>query len=359
MTTETLTESRRRIVQLNSPRGDTESNILQWQFAMTYALKARKLWYLIEGTVKKENGIPVGEEVRLADSDSLISCILENVHEENINLIMNLSNPKAMWEELQSSHLLNSSGTRYYYLRSLMGLPVPDEDGIKDHLLLIDNIGTSLSKICVDGRITIEDIKVAALTSSLPSSFNSVTSHFERQSEVTYKSVADAVRGAVVNNKNRPGQSSISSTANSVKPTNVSTNKGGKTGRGERRENGQICDHCKSPNHVIERCLKKQNEDLKNTIESLAKKVDAIGKAKMAQEDDSDYSDSMARSATQLTANRTTGFAWNLDSACSNTIVPSTIAITDQKSSSLTLQTADNSLIKASSSGLVHLPNKA
>lgn len=144
-----------------------------------------------------------------------------------------------------------------------------------------------------------------------------------------------------------------------MKATNVSTNKGGKTGRGKRRENGQICDHCKSPNHVIERCLKKQNEDLKNTIESLAKKVDAIGKAKMAQEDDSDYSDSMARSATQLTANRTTGFAWNLDSACSNTIVPSTIAITDQKSSSLTLQTADNSLIKASSSGLVHLPNKA
>lgn len=187
MSFEQPTESRRRILQLNSLRGDVESNILQWQFAMTYALKARKLWYLIEGTIKRENGIPFGEENRLSDSDSLISCILENVHEENINLIMNITSPREIWNELQSSHLLNSSGTRYCYLRSLMCLSVPDEDRVKDHLLLIDNIGSSLRMICIDGKISIKDIKIAALTSSLPSSFNSVLSHIERLPEVNYK----------------------------------------------------------------------------------------------------------------------------------------------------------------------------
>lgn len=40
--------------------------------------------------------------------------------------------------------------------------------------------------------------------------------------------------------------------------------------------------------------MKKQNNDLKTTLDWLVKKVDAIGKAKMVQEEDSDYSDSTA-----------------------------------------------------------------
>lgn len=71
----------------------------------------------------------------------------------------------------------------------LMGLPVPDEDGVRDHLLRVDRIGTSLNKICTDGNITIKDIKVAALTASLPSTFSLLTSHFERQLNVRYKEV--------------------------------------------------------------------------------------------------------------------------------------------------------------------------
>lgn len=39
-------------------------------------------------------------------------------------------------------------------------------------------------------------------------------------------------------------------------------------------------------------------------IDSLVKKVDAIGKAKMVQEEESDYSDSMAWLATKATAQR-------------------------------------------------------
>lgn len=137
-----------------------------------------------------------------------------------------------------------------------MGLAVPDNEGIKDHLLLIDNIGSSLNKICIDGKISIEDIKIAALTSSLPSSCNSVISDFERQTEVNYKSVSDAVLGAVVNNQNRSGQTTISTTANSVKISVLSSGKSSKGGRdgnrGKRRDPSQSCDHCKSPNHTVD-----------------------------------------------------------------------------------------------------------
>ena len=150
-TSEITSESRRGIIRLSSPRGEEESNLLQWQFSMKYALKARQLWYLIEGPPKLENGVPVSSMVKMIDSDNLISCILENIHEDNISLIMNITNPKLMWQELESSHLLNSSGSRYYYLRMLMGLPIPDKDGVHDHLLRIDSIGTSLDKICTEG----------------------------------------------------------------------------------------------------------------------------------------------------------------------------------------------------------------
>lgn len=183
-TSKAATETRRRIIRLSSPRGEEETNLLQWQFGMKWALKARKLWYLIDGTVKMENGVPVIATARQDDADMLISFILENIHEDNIGLIMNITDPKLMWQELESSHLLNSSGSRYYYLRILMAMPTPDKEGIRDHLMQIENIGTSLNKICVDGKISIKDIKVAALTASLPSIFHSVVSHKKQQTAV-------------------------------------------------------------------------------------------------------------------------------------------------------------------------------
>lgn len=89
----------------------------------------------------------------------------------------------------------------------------------------------------------------------------------------------------------------------------------------------------------------------------LVKKVNAIGKAKMVQEEDnSDFSDSVARSASIAIARQVTGRMWNLDLACSNTLVTPRTEIYNQQPSCLTLQTAENSLIKASVSGTVKLP---
>lgn len=257
-TSESTSETRRCIICLSTPRGDEETNLLQWQFAMKWALKSRKLWYLIEGPVRAVDGILISVAVQQEDSDTLISFILENIHEDNIGLIMNISDPKLMWRELEESHLLNSSGSCYYYLRMLMALSTPDEEGFKDQLMKIETISTSLNKICVDGKISINKIKVAALTASLPSMFNSVTSHFERQAEVRYKEVSDLVCGAAMNNKNRLNVSNLTSTAHSVKPTSE-VEKSKSSGKGkERRDTPPSCSHCNSPHHSIKLFLKKQ-----------------------------------------------------------------------------------------------------
>lgn len=151
----------------------------------------------------------------------------------------------------------------------------------------------------------------------------------------------------------------VDCTASSAKVAtllNVKSLKGGRYGnRGRCRDPSQSCDHCQSPNHTVNWFLKKQNDDLKTKIDLLVKKVDAIRKAKMVQEEDSDYSDSIAWLATAHQA-RARGSMWNLDSACSNTLATPSTDITTSKLSSLSLRTADDSLIKVSVSGIVKLP---
>lgn len=246
------------MICLSGLTGDEESNILRWKFAMKYALLAKKLWYLIE-----DDGSKIEETQRANDKNTLISFLLQNIHEEKIGTIMGISEPKLMWEELQSSHLLNSSGSRYYHLRKLMNLPVASDDGIKEHLMQINSIGTSLHKLSNNGMIAVEDIKVAALLSLLPSEYNSTTAPFERMTDVRYKSVSDAVRGAVMTNRNR-STNTVSSTASVAQTTGSSSRfKGKKKIDNEKndRSNPSLdrprCDHCRSTYHKAENCIKK------------------------------------------------------------------------------------------------------
>lgn len=67
-----------------------------------------------------------------------------------------------------------------------MGLRESDEDDIVDHLLNISKLGTRLRKMCKDGKISVDDIEVAALTSLLPASFSGVTSRYACQDTVTF-----------------------------------------------------------------------------------------------------------------------------------------------------------------------------
>lgn len=297
-TSKSTSKTRHCFIRLSSPQGDDKTHLLQWQFAMKWALKSRKLWYLIEGPLKVENGISVSSTVQREDSDALISFILENIHEDNIGFIMDISDPKLMWQEPEEAHLLNSLGYHYYYLQMLMALSTPEKDGIKDHLMQIDTIRTSLNKICVDGKISIDDIEVAALTASLPSTFSLVTSHFKRKSEVRYKEGSNAVWSAAMNNKSCINVSNLASTDHSVKSTSEGEKSKGVNSWKKKKDTPPLCSHCDSPHHSVKRCLKKQNVNLRSTIETLVKKVDAIVNAKMAYEDDSDYSDLMACWAT-------------------------------------------------------------
>lgn len=91
----------------------------------------------------------------------------------------------------------------------------------------------------------------------------------------------------------------------------------------------------------------------------LLKKVEEIGKSKLAQEvkddDTSDYSESMARSATHSQGFKTQSkyLRWNVDSGTTNSLVPTSVPIPKSEPGSLTLRTANNARIDASSKGAV------
>lgn len=153
---------------------------------MRLVLKVKNLWYLVEGTIKMEDGLPVAATTVASDENPFGALLIDSIHEDNIDLLVEAKTAKSMWNSLETAHHHTSAGTRYHLLRSLMALQVSDDDDIIDHLLNISKLGTRLRKMCRDGKISVDDIKVAALTSSLPSSFAGVTSRYESQDQVTY-----------------------------------------------------------------------------------------------------------------------------------------------------------------------------
>lgn len=100
-----------------------------------------------------------------------------------------------------------------------MAMSVTDDDDISSHIIEIGTLGSRLRKLCKNGMISIEDVRTASLTASLPKSFTSVTSPFEQREDAKLEDVSKAVKGHIVTRKNRANQllANPSSTANSAK----------------------------------------------------------------------------------------------------------------------------------------------
>lgn len=338
---------------------------------MRLVLKVKNLWYLVEGTVKTEDGLPVSASIVAADENLFGALLIDSVHEDNIDLLVEAPNSKSMWRCLEAAHHHTSAGTQYHLLRSLMGLRIGEEDDIIDHLLNISKLGTRLRKMCKDSKISVDDIEVAALTSSLPSSFSGVTSRYETQDTVSYKSISDAVREEVLNRKDRAPVPSIvvPSSANAAssqsKPwarSNPSSSK--PTYPPSQSDRPPPCPHCGSKRHDINNCLTKKISDQGDQISRLMKQMTQTGsgQAKIASTDDqcphndsvsdsSDYSESRACSATANATSRHTTGDFNLDSGSSDILVPSEWKLENPIPSNMSIRTANNGQMKASHQG--------
>lgn len=227
-----------------------------------------------------------------------------------------------MWEALWSTHQRSTAGTRFYYIRQLMTSQVADEsEAIIKHLLEMSRVAGRLRKLCPNGTIKIDDLEIVSLTASLPPSFSSVLSPFERQESARPKDAANAVRDELVTRRNF---SNISVMANAVanqveSKYQNSSNSDKKEGKSKERQPRSKCDYCK--NFHGGKCHKKEVDELEKKIEDLQTRT---GKSQMAIEDpdgtNSDYSETMARSASNF--DKVKPGRWNVDSGTTNSLVP-------------------------------------
>lgn len=250
-----------------------------------------------------------------------------------------------------------------------MSMSVIEEKAVSAHIIEIGSVAAKLRKLCKNGSISIKDIQTASLIASLPESFTSVTSPFEQREDVQFDELSRAVKGHVVTRKNRANQSSASasSTVHAVTNDHIDSRQGKPKSKGKKKSEKssskaqqQIsgpCPFCKGKYHDVSSCLQKENEDLNNKLETILKKM-ATGKSNMAceSESNSDFSESMAQSATSVLnksikpVNRL-----NVDSGTSDTLVPPTSQLLNSTPSSLTVRTANKIKIHANSSGQLPL----
>lgn len=115
---------------------------------MQFYLIYKELWYIIGGTVKKENGVPISTEQKQKDINALCAILLSSIHEDNISLIVKHTDPTKIWLELKNTHMNTSSARKFYYLRLLMNTSYTDRDDIGTHLTTISKTSTCLRKLC-------------------------------------------------------------------------------------------------------------------------------------------------------------------------------------------------------------------
>lgn len=324
---------------------------------MRFYLTYQKLWYLLEGGVKLENGIPVSTDRRQEDLNELCAILLSSIHKDNISLIVQYTDPSKIWEALKHSHMNTSSGTKFYHLRVLMNTSYVKGKDMNQHLMLISKTPTCLRKLCKNGLFSVDEFENAAVISSMPEKFSAVTTHSEQQASIDNKALTDAIRSSVVTKKNRVN--TLSSTANFVKASS-SSNPHASSSKNSTKKT-PVCDHFKGT-HKTENCLRKKNDDLAEQMSVMMKRIKAMGKAKVAwptpsnlsDDDISDYTDSMTRSAmVNLNVDQRSHLRWNIDSGTTNSLVPPLVTVQNPASSSLTLQTANNAKIVASGKGMV------
>lgn len=91
-------------------------NWVQYEFGMKLVLKVKTLWYLVKGTIKSGDSLPVAAAVVASDENLFGALLINSIHEGNMDLLVEATNSKFMWHRLESAHHHTSAGTRYHLL---------------------------------------------------------------------------------------------------------------------------------------------------------------------------------------------------------------------------------------------------
>lgn len=124
-------------MRLSSINKLEESNWIKYKCTMWFYLISKELWYLLQGTEKKEKGLNISAEHWQKYVNNLCVILLSSIHEDNISLIVKVTDPAKIWAGLKHTHMNTSSCSKFYYLKLLMNTSYVDGEDVGTHLTTI------------------------------------------------------------------------------------------------------------------------------------------------------------------------------------------------------------------------------
>lgn len=230
-----------------------------------------------------------------ANNHLVLSIIASRVHEESfVTIAPCKDSARRMWRALSAAHQKNTAGGRYRYLQSMMTMRADGDDDVSWLITTMDSTRQRLMNVSPAGTVSVDDIYVSSLISTLPESWTSVTAPLELQASVTPAELTKVLRGHIIKLKNCETSSLTKSLA--AMSTTAPTKKG-KSACRPRPE----CDYCNRHGHSSTIYHQKQMDDQRKEIDALKK---TIKSAKVAHISESNCDSSVAEVKSNLQESR-------------------------------------------------------
>lgn len=358
------------IEQLSAP--GTNSNYLDWSFVLKIHLQATNVAYVLADVPEK-----LRPSTWKADSIAVCSVITRTIHASNYRYVREFPNDACrMWDSLRLAHQDSTSGGRMYWLRKLVQTKMTGDD-VELHITEMGGFAEKLnSLITSDNPLTADDVYSAALLISLPPDWINCVSSLMNDERVPSARIVSALKQESLRRKAHSEENN---------PISVSSVKPKLGSQSQRRSN--FCTFCKRPGHDLLNCnnasqilqeyKSKRHEDYlarnPNSSKGSSSKSKAPAKAGHTtvvdlgnySPDDGSYSEfsegyeESVRAVTTSLVNDsllqpTKDF--NLDSGCSLSMTPYSAGVINTSEDSTPVRLADNSLVKSSHTGTIHLP---
>ncbi|KAG0150785.1 hypothetical protein CROQUDRAFT_713255 [Cronartium quercuum f. sp. fusiforme G11] len=284
--------------KLSSPH--SESNWTVWDYHMMTSLDGYDL-----------DEKRTSESVLESDKAVASSYISERLDNDNIPLIVNhRGKPCRIYTALRELHQNHSAGGVYLMIREIMNQAVEDVEEMPAHLSKMALLYQRLSALSVDGKISVNDLYVTALISSLAQSWSHVMQPLEIQYKVTPNSVLTCIHSKIVKYRTRDESPSKLVSAPSASQSRRASNtevsssvpeKGKNRGSGRRDRSSTSygrSDYCKKL-HAGE-CFRKKRDGLEKTAADLNRKLKKGAKAAVSHRPNpSDNGDELASEVTR------------------------------------------------------------
>jgi hypothetical protein len=146
-----------------------------WSIKMEMMLIKEDLWNVVEDDLRETGS----EAWKKKNGKTLVSIIL-SIDNGQIGLVKKCKTAKDAWDLMKNFHVKSCLSTTVSVLKRIRRLELPEGGDMEQHLFKLEEL---FDKLSAAGKELDEDIKVAIMLSSLPDSYEVLTTALEARSD--------------------------------------------------------------------------------------------------------------------------------------------------------------------------------